>query len=137
MTPRYAVANPPRRAPASSLEEFRENGDYASLEARAFWRYMTQQVPEGVNPVELLDADEEETLDGKARRYLTEARVRILHCDEQDGILEAEVRGDSRLHSAGRDEEGWFCSCPARTPNCSHVRALRLITVLEPREARA
>jgi hypothetical protein len=76
-----------------------------------------------------------ETLDGKARRYLTEARVRILHCDEEAGIIEAEVRGDCRLYSTGRDAEGWYCSCAARTPDCSHVRALRLVAVLEPREA--
>ena len=76
-----------------------------------------------------------ETVDAKARRYLTEARVRILDCDEDAGILEAEVRGDARLYSTGRDAEGWYCTCAARTDHCSHVRALRLITILEPREA--
>jgi len=75
-----------------------------------------------------------ETIDGKARRYLVEARVRVLHCDEDAGILEAEVRGDCRLYSTGRDAEGWYCSCAARTQDCSHVRALRLVTILEPRE---
>jgi hypothetical protein len=45
------------------------------------------------------------------------------------------VRGDCRVYLAGRDEEGWFCSCAARTEDCSHVRALRLVSVLEPREA--
>jgi hypothetical protein len=77
-----------------------------------------------------------ETIDAKARRLLVEARVRILHCDEEDGVVAAEVRGDCRLYSAGRDAEGcWFCSCAARTVDCSHVRALRLVTILEPREA--
>jgi len=75
-----------------------------------------------------------ETIDAKARRYLVEARVRILHCDEEAGIIEAEVRGDARLYAAGRDPEGWHCSCAARTRDCSHVRALRLVTILEPRE---
>jgi hypothetical protein len=72
----------------------------------------------------------------KARRYLTEARVRVLVCDEEAGSIGAEVRGDCRLYDVGRDEEGWFCSCAAQTPDCSHVRALRLITILEPREGR-
>lgn len=62
MTPRYSATRPPRRAPASSLQEYRENGDYASVEARAFWRYMTQRVPEGMDFRGLLAADEEEEL---------------------------------------------------------------------------
>jgi HK97 family phage major capsid protein len=64
MTPRYATA-PPRRAPSSSLEEFRaaENGDgFASLEHRAFWRFLLQPVPPGMNPRELLDEDEQRVL---------------------------------------------------------------------------
>ena len=75
-----------------------------------------------------------ETIDAKARRYLLEARVRVLHRDEEAGLIEAEVRGDCRLYSTGRDAEGWYCSCAARTRDCSHVRALRLITILELRE---
>lgn len=77
-----------------------------------------------------------ETIHAKARRYLIEARVRVLHCDEEAGLITAEVRGDCRLYGAGRDAEGWFCDCAARTPDCSHVRALRLISILEPREPR-
>ena len=71
----------------------------------------------------------------KARRYLTEARVRIRYLDEENGAAEADVRGDCRIYSAGRDETGWYCDCAARTEDCSHVRALRLVCVLEPREA--
>jgi hypothetical protein len=77
-----------------------------------------------------------ETVDAKARRYLVEARVRVLQCDEDAGVIEAEVRGDCRIYSTGRDGEGWYCTCAARTVDCSHVRALRLVTILEPREAR-
>jgi len=77
-----------------------------------------------------------ERIDAKGGRYLVEARVRVLHCDEDNGVIEAEVRGDSRLYSTGRDAEGWYCSCAARVQDCSHVRALRPISVLEPREAR-
>jgi hypothetical protein len=78
-----------------------------------------------------------ETIDAKARRYLVEARVRVLFCDEEAGIIETEIRGDSGLYATGRDEEGcWFCDCAARTHHCAHVRALRLIAILEPRERR-
>jgi hypothetical protein len=71
----------------------------------------------------------------KARRYLCEARVRVLYCDEEAGAIEAEVRGDGRIYTAGRDYEGWHCGCMARTEGCAHLRALRLISVLEPGQA--
>jgi hypothetical protein len=67
----------------------------------------------------------------KARRYLSEARVRVRYCDEESGVIEADVRGDSRIYATGRDVEGWFCDCAARTENCSHVLALGLVSVLE------
>lgn len=69
----------------------------------------------------------------KARRYLTEARVRVLRCDEEDHVIVAEVRGDGRIYVAGRDELGWYCDCDARTESCAHLQALKLISVLEPR----
>jgi hypothetical protein len=72
----------------------------------------------------------------KAKRYLAEARVRVLASDEDDGTIAAEVRGDGRIYASGRDETGWYCDCQARTENCAHLRALRLISVLEPKESR-
>jgi hypothetical protein len=72
----------------------------------------------------------------KAKRYLTEARVRVLACDEEDGTICAEVRGDGRIYASGRDESGWFCDCAAKTDNCAHLRALRLISMLDPRAER-
>jgi hypothetical protein len=71
----------------------------------------------------------------KARRYLGEARLRILECHEDDGRLTAEVRGEGRLYTVTHDAEGWSCSREARAENCAHVLACKAVTVLEPREA--
>ena len=70
----------------------------------------------------------------KASRYLIEARVRVIECNEHDALIQAEVRGDGRIYGCGHDQHGWFCSCDARSADCAHLRALRRITVFEPRE---
>ena len=72
----------------------------------------------------------------KAQRYLCEARVRILSCDEANGTVAADVRGSGAIYVTGRDDErGWFCDCKARG-ECCHIVALKYVTVLEPREPR-
>ncbi len=76
-----------------------------------------------------------ETAAAKARRYLTEGRLRILEADELGGIAQVEVRGDSgRVYACGWDSEGTFCDCAARSHDCAHLQALRLVA-LEPGEA--
>jgi hypothetical protein len=72
----------------------------------------------------------------KARRYLGEGRVRIIACDEEAGTILAEVRGNGAVYAAGHGLKGWACGCPAKSKNCAHVLALKLVTVLEPRAAR-
>jgi hypothetical protein len=71
----------------------------------------------------------------KARRLLAEGRVRVLAASEEDGYISAEVRGDSAsIYGCGYEPDGgWYCGCQARVA-CSHVLALQLIVVLEPRE---
>jgi hypothetical protein len=68
----------------------------------------------------------------KARRYLTEGRltVRELYAN----AVVATCRGDGetyRLGYYGPDVTGnaglWHCSCPARSDQCAHLRALRLV----------
>ena len=72
----------------------------------------------------------------KAQRYLCEARVRILCCDEANGTVTAAVRGSGALYTTGRDDErGWFCDCKARC-ECAHIAAIKYVTVMEPRELR-
>lgn len=64
----------------------------------------------------------------KARRYLTEGRLLVVAVD-QDRIS-ALCRGDGRIYSLGLDPRGWHCDCPAVTDQCAHLRALRLVTVI-------
>jgi uncharacterized Zn finger protein len=70
----------------------------------------------------------------KGTRYLTEGRLIVRAIDEYAGTLQADCRGDGAVYALGRDESGWFCSCPARG-NCAHLAALRLVVAVEPREA--
>ena len=75
-----------------------------------------------------------ENVIAKAMRYLTEARVRVLFCDEDNGVVTADVRGSGASYTAGRDDErGWYCDCKARG-ECCHIAALKFVTVMEPRE---
>jgi hypothetical protein len=70
----------------------------------------------------------------KAQRYLCEGRIRILFCDEEGGVLTADVRGSGASYTTGRDDErGWHCNCNARR-ECAHILALKYATVFEPRE---
>lgn len=66
----------------------------------------------------VVTASVRENAASKARRYLGDGRV----------------RGDGAAWSTGRDEHGWFCTCPARG-RCAHLIAVGLIVALEPREA--
>lgn len=70
----------------------------------------------------------------KARRLLTEGRLRVLSVDEASATASAECRGDSGLtYSVGWDEAGrWFCSCEAKG-RCSHLIALQLVVAFKPR----
>jgi hypothetical protein len=76
-----------------------------------------------------------ENADVKARRLLIEARLRILEADEESAIVVAECRGDSgAIYGLGYDgERRWWCDCPTYGARCSHVRALQLVCVMEPR----
>jgi hypothetical protein len=77
-----------------------------------------------------------ENAEAKARRYLTEGRVRVIACDEAAGTIVAEVRGNGAIYAAGHGPAGWACDCDAKSKNCAHILALKLVTVLELRQAR-
>jgi uncharacterized Zn finger protein len=74
-----------------------------------------------------------ENADAKGRRYLAEGRVTLRHVGV-DGVG-AIVRGDGAWHRAGYADGRWYCTCPALSANCSHLVALRLVTVA-PTETR-
>jgi hypothetical protein len=64
----------------------------------------------------------------KARRYVCEGRliIRLVSAEE----IRAQARGDGALYELGfMAGRGWWCTCPAVTDQCSHLRGLRLVTV--------
>ena len=71
----------------------------------------------------------------KGRRYVAEGRLIVRELHEGDGTALADCRGDGVFWTVGRDQRGWFCSCPARG-RCAHLHALGLVCALEPRGAR-
>lgn len=62
----------------------------------------------------------------KGRRYLTEARVIVTGA--APGHVDATARGDGAMYRLGYRHGSWHCTCPARTDQCAHLTALRLIT---------
>ena len=69
-----------------------------------------------------------ENAEAKAKRYLAEGRVVVVSVS--DNRLLARVRGDGSVWLVMFEGGVWFCPCPARTDQCSHLRALRLITAV-------
>lgn len=69
-----------------------------------------------------------ETAAQKAVTYLAAGRVWVTHA--RPGEVRAHVRGDGALYLVTFQGETWNCSCPSRTvvANCSHARAVRLVT---------
>lgn len=68
-----------------------------------------------------------ESVAHKATRYLAEARLTVLSV-AGDSVT-AVCRGTDGVYSLGHQPaRGWYCSCPARTGDCCHVLALRLVT---------
>lgn len=73
-----------------------------------------------------------ETTWEKAHRILVEGRLRVVSV--QGNEIRAACKGDSGAiygvsHTDG-DVPFWNCSCPARV-DCSHLRALQLVTAVE------
>ena len=67
----------------------------------------------------------------KARRYLTEGRLLVMEVAVDR--FAALCRGDTGVYSLGYSAGDWACDCPAWTRGCSHLRALRLVIVADPR----
>lgn len=65
----------------------------------------------------------------KGLRYLVEGRLVILSVS--DDRIEATARGDGETYRLGFDlDRWWWCTCPAVTPRCAHLLALRSVTVI-------
>ena len=75
-----------------------------------------------------------ETIAAKGARYLTEGRLIVT------GVLGDHVtavcRGNGEKYDLGHTTgRGWHCSCPARTDQCCHLTALKLVTTRRPAPA--
>jgi hypothetical protein len=69
-----------------------------------------------------------ESIAAKAARYLTEARLTITAVDGDH--VTATCRGDGEVYDLGHTPgQGWHCTCPVWTDRCSHLIALRSVTV--------
>lgn len=69
-----------------------------------------------------------ESTEAKAARYLAEGRLTITAVTGD--YVTAICRGDGEFYHLGHTPGwGWRCSCPARRDRCSHLIALRSVTV--------
>jgi hypothetical protein len=72
------------------------------------------------------------TLAQKAAAILTGNRLMITRLDAVQ--IEAVCTGSTGTrYELGLDPAGWHCSCPAFGPGCSHLEALRLVTITRRR----
>ena len=69
-----------------------------------------------------------ESAEAKGARYLLEHRLTILAVNEHE--IRAVARGSGEVYDCGLEGGRWHCSCPAKTVNCSHLFALRSVTVV-------
>ena len=69
-----------------------------------------------------------ESAASKARRYLAEGRVVLVHVER--GHATAVVRGDGAMHHVTVRGASWTCTCPART-RCSHQQAVGLVVAVD------
>jgi uncharacterized Zn finger protein len=76
-----------------------------------------------------------ETIAAKGRRLLAGGCLTVIRVEGD--VADAVVQGDTGEHRVGHDPaHGWHCSCPARG-RCSHVAALKLVTVRGPGRSEA
>lgn len=73
----------------------------------------------------------------KGRMLVLEGRVELLRVDVDGGWIHARVRGDNGHYDAGYDprQGRWRCSCEEMRGNCSHLHAVKLVTVRPTRGA--
>lgn len=67
----------------------------------------------------------------KAAHLLTSGAVTVVFCHGDH--VHIAVQGRTGTRYCGHDpQRGWWCSCPAGTGECSHVRAAMLVTSRRP-----
>lgn len=63
---------------------------------------------------------------GQGHPYLARGRIDVI--EVTDDTIRATCRGDTGSYELGHHGD-WHCDCPARVRLCSHLIALRLVTV--------
>ena len=68
------------------------------------------------------------TVEAKVDRLLTTRAVQVKFAS--DGVVSAAVRGDTSIWDIRWSRnQGWACTCPHFGAECSHVQAVRSITM--------
>lgn len=75
-----------------------------------------------------------ESSHAKALRYLTEGRLIVTSVD-RDRVAST-CRGDGTVHLQAYSSGMWRCTCPVRTDQCAHLRALRHVVAVDLKERR-
>jgi hypothetical protein len=75
-----------------------------------------------------------ETTAAKACRYLLAGALTVTRV--AGDVVDAVIEADTGTYQLGRDPARWHCTCPARG-RCSHVLALRMVTVRRPGRSEA
>lgn len=70
-----------------------------------------------------------ESAAAKAGRLLAEGRVILV--EVAAGTCTATVRGSRTVHHVVFAAGEWTCTCPSRTPSCSHRRAVRRVVAVD------
>lgn len=71
-----------------------------------------------------------ETAASKANRLLARGRLDVVQVEAH--TIRATCRGDHDTYVLGWQGH-WWCSCPSYGTRCSHLVALRLVTLRAPR----
>ncbi|MFZ6002628.1 MAG: hypothetical protein ACOYXM_01715 [Actinomycetota bacterium] len=70
-----------------------------------------------------------ESAAAKAERYIAQGRLVVTQV--QPGHVRATCRGDGHLWHQAYAHGAWVCDCPARTPACSHLVALKRVVAVD------
>jgi hypothetical protein len=72
-----------------------------------------------------------ETTHAKALRYLIAGKLRVIRVTPDE--ITAVITGDTGTYRLGwhrRVRGGWYCMCPAYTPACCHLIALKVVVTV-------
>lgn len=71
--------------------------------------------------------------EAKALRYLAEGRIRAVSVDSQARTAIFRAIGSAETaYTVVFDAGFWSCTCPARIPDCAHVKACALVSAPAP-----